>query len=129
MVPVRTSMHCALHTRRQSPHFTQALGAIRSRQAAHRAIGRCPHLRQHPQHQRHLRADQLQFRRHRLIELFLFGGHARTDKAARVPLLHGDVVVWGGPSRMRFHGIAPLKPGWHPATGELRINLTFRCAG
>lgn len=60
---------------------------------------------------------------------FLWGGLERGGRSQRVGLQHGDVVVWGGPSRMRFHGIAPLKPGWHPATGELRINLTFRCAG
>lgn len=59
---------------------------------------------------------------------FLWGGLARGDRPHRVPLAHGDVVVWGGPSRLRYHGISPLKPGWHPATGEARINLTFRVA-
>ena len=57
---------------------------------------------------------------------FLFGGLSRTDRQARVGLLHGDVVVWGGPSRLRFHGILPLKTSHHPATGDCRINLTFR---
>ena len=57
---------------------------------------------------------------------FLWGGDARGDKARRVPLHHGDVVVWGGPSRLRFHGIAPLKDGEHPFAGGHRINLTFR---
>ena len=57
---------------------------------------------------------------------FLWGGDARADKARRVPLHHGDVVVWGGPSRLRFHGIAPLKDGEHPFAGGHRINLTFR---
>lgn len=61
--------------------------------------------------------------------VFLWGGMARGDSTQRFPLGHGDVVVWGGPSRMRYHGIAPLKTGWHPVTGEARINLTFRCAG
>lgn len=57
---------------------------------------------------------------------FLWGGFERSDKAVRIPLSHGDVVVWGGPSRMRFHGVAPVKDGEHPATGRCRINLTFR---
>lgn len=59
---------------------------------------------------------------------FLWGQLERGGRSQRVRLQHGDVVVWGGPSRMRFHGIAPLKPAWHPATGEFRVNLTFRCA-
>jgi alkylated DNA repair protein (DNA oxidative demethylase) len=57
---------------------------------------------------------------------FLFGGLERSDKTARIGLRHGDVVVWGGPDRLRFHGILPVKPGRHPLTGEHRINLTFR---
>ncbi len=60
---------------------------------------------------------------------FLWGGDARGDKARRIQLQHGDVFVWGGPARLRFHGIAPLKDGEHPATGACRINLTFRRAG
>lgn len=64
-----------------------------------------------------------------LPAVFLFGGLARTDRAQRVPLTHGDVVVWGGPARLRFHGVQPVKPGSHPLTGEARINLTFRKAG
>lgn len=60
--------------------------------------------------------------------VFLFGGHARADRAQRVPLYHGDVVVWGGEDRLRFHGIAPLKDVPHPRLGSLRINLTFRKA-
>jgi alkylated DNA repair protein (DNA oxidative demethylase) len=60
---------------------------------------------------------------------FLFGGLARTDQVLRIPLVHGDVVVWGGLSRLRFHGIAPpLKPGWNPQLGAQRLNLTFRRA-
>ncbi len=59
---------------------------------------------------------------------FLFGGLKRSDRAARYRLAHGDVAVWGGASRMVFHGITPLKPGMHPLTGERRINLTFRTA-
>jgi alkylated DNA repair protein (DNA oxidative demethylase) len=61
--------------------------------------------------------------------VFLFGGLKRTDKAERVLLEHGDVVVLGGEARMRYHGVLPLKPGFHPLTGEQRINLTFRKAG
>lgn len=57
---------------------------------------------------------------------FLFGGFARGDKALRVPLVHGDVVVWGGADRMRFHGVLPVPPGCHPMTGDCRLNLTFR---
>jgi len=61
--------------------------------------------------------------------VFLFGGLTRGEKARRVRLEHGDVVVWGGPDRLRFHGVLPLKEGHHPALGTERINLTFRKAG
>ncbi|TCT11103.1 DNA oxidative demethylase AlkB [Paralcaligenes ureilyticus] len=61
--------------------------------------------------------------------VFLFGGHKRTDKAARIPLMHGDVVVWGGVDRLRYHGVLPLKENPHPLLGGQRINLTFRKAG
>lgn len=60
---------------------------------------------------------------------FLFGGLSRSDRAARVPLHHGDVVVWGGEDRLRFHGVLPLKGPPHPQLGEQRINFTFRKAG
>ncbi|HLX29731.1 MAG TPA: DNA oxidative demethylase AlkB [Casimicrobiaceae bacterium] len=60
---------------------------------------------------------------------FLFGGVKRSDRVARVPLRQGDVVVWGGPSRLRYHGVAMLKPGHHRLLGDWRINLTFRKAG
>lgn len=59
---------------------------------------------------------------------FLFGGDKRADKQQRVPLVHGDVVVWGGPARLRFHGVQPIKVAQHPLLGALRINLTFRKA-
>ena len=59
---------------------------------------------------------------------FQFGGFERADKVQRVKLEHGDVVVWGGPDRLRYHGILPLKPGQHAALGARRINLTFRKA-
>lgn len=64
-----------------------------------------------------------------LPALFLFGGAARTSPTQRCLLEHGDVVVWGGPSRLFYHGILPLKPGNHPLTGAVRYNLTFRAAG
>jgi alkylated DNA repair protein (DNA oxidative demethylase) len=59
---------------------------------------------------------------------FLWGGLKRTDPIKRVPLFSGDVVVWGGPSRFVYHGIAPLKMDRHPLTGQERFNLTFRKA-
>lgn len=60
--------------------------------------------------------------------VFLFGGLKRSDKTQRVPLAHGDVVVWGGPDRLRYHGVLALKQGDHPLLGSTRINLTFRKA-
>jgi alkylated DNA repair protein (DNA oxidative demethylase) len=60
---------------------------------------------------------------------FLFGGMERSDKSVRVPVHHGDVIVWGGPARLRYHGINPLKDGVHPTFGGYRYNLTFRAAG
>lgn len=63
-----------------------------------------------------------------LPAIFLFGGATRSERPRRLPLEHGDVVVWGGPARLFFHGIAPLKDGHHPATGTCRLNLTFRRA-
>lgn len=63
-----------------------------------------------------------------LPAVFLFGGLKRSDTAQRVPLTHGDVVVWGGPDRLRYHGVLAVKPGEHPLTGACRLNLTFRKA-
>jgi alkylated DNA repair protein (DNA oxidative demethylase) len=60
---------------------------------------------------------------------FLFGGARRAVRPARHRLEHGDVVVWGGASRLFFHGVAPLGEGCHAKLGERRINLTFRKAG
>ena len=57
---------------------------------------------------------------------FLFGGLNRNDKTARCRLAHGDVVVWGGPARLAYHGVMPLADGNHPLLGSQRINLTFR---
>lgn len=63
-----------------------------------------------------------------LPAMFLFGGHQRSDKTQRVPLFHGDVVVWGGVDRLRFHGVMPVREASHPQLGEQRINFTFRKA-
>jgi DNA oxidative demethylase len=63
-----------------------------------------------------------------LPAVFLFGGLKRTDKPRRYRLEHSDVVVWGGPARLVFHGVAPLADGEHVALGRQRLNLTFRKA-
>lgn len=59
---------------------------------------------------------------------FLWGGQSRTDRPRRIALHHGDVVVWGGPARLTFHGVDTLGESSHPLTGSLRYNLTFRTA-
>lgn len=59
---------------------------------------------------------------------FLLGGTQRTDKPHRLTLTHGDVLVWGGLDRLRYHGVLPLQAGCHPVLGAQRINLTFRKA-
>ncbi|WP_439800537.1 DNA oxidative demethylase AlkB [Pseudomonas beijingensis] len=64
-----------------------------------------------------------------LPAVFQFGGFERSDKSLRIPLFHGDIVVWGGVDRLRYHGVLPLKEGQHPRLGAQRINLTFRTAG
>lgn len=61
-----------------------------------------------------------------LPAVFLWGGKRRADPVRRLRLESGDVVVWGGPARFVYHGVAPLKDGEHPLTGPARINLTFR---
>jgi DNA oxidative demethylase len=63
-----------------------------------------------------------------LPAVFLWGGLRRREKPQRVPLWHGDVVVWGGSARLRYHGVMPLQAGDHPLTDGHRINLTFRRA-
>jgi len=60
---------------------------------------------------------------------FLFGGHQRNERTQKIPLVHGDVVVWGGVDRLRFHGVLPLKEDSHPLLGRQRINFTLRKAG
>jgi alkylated DNA repair protein (DNA oxidative demethylase) len=59
---------------------------------------------------------------------FLFGGARRGDRPRGETVHHGDVVVWGGPARLNFHGVAPLADGVHSVTGRERINLTLRQA-
>lgn len=60
---------------------------------------------------------------------FQFGGTQRTDYKHTYRLAHGDIVVWGGPARLAYHGILALQAGDHPSLGMTRINLTFRTAG
>jgi len=60
--------------------------------------------------------------------IFLWGGKKRTDRPKRVPMQNGDVIVWGGPDRLNFHGIHSVVEGEHPLTGGYRFNLTFRRA-
>jgi alkylated DNA repair protein (DNA oxidative demethylase) len=61
-----------------------------------------------------------------LPAIFMFGGLKRGDRPRRFRLEHGDIAVWGGPSRLFFHGVAPLADGDHPVMGPQRLNLTFR---
>jgi alkylated DNA repair protein (DNA oxidative demethylase) len=61
-----------------------------------------------------------------LPAIFLFGGSKRSDRPRRFRVEHGDVAVWGGPTRLAFHGVAPLADGEHALMGRQRINLTFR---
>lgn len=63
-----------------------------------------------------------------LPAIFLWGGKRRAERPRRIPLAHGDVVVWGGPARMNFHGVHSVAAGEHPLTGGSRYNLTFRRA-
>jgi alkylated DNA repair protein (DNA oxidative demethylase) len=63
-----------------------------------------------------------------LPAIFLFGGLHRNERPRRIRLESGDIVVWGGATRLAFHGVAPLADGAHPITGRCRINLTFRKA-
>ena len=63
-----------------------------------------------------------------LPAIFLFGGLSRKDPVTRVEVAHGDVVVWGGPARLAYHGVDPVAAGHHPAAGPFRYSLTFRRA-
>ena len=62
-----------------------------------------------------------------LPAVFLFGTPSRKDSPRRWRLVHGDVVVWGGPSRLAYHGVTALADGEHALLGRRRLNLTFRC--
>ena len=64
-----------------------------------------------------------------IAAVFLFGGLARQDRALRLTVVHGDVLVWGGASRMNYHGVAALSADRHALTQDYRFNLTFRKAG
>lgn len=64
-----------------------------------------------------------------LPAVFQFGGTSREAQCQKVLLSEGDVVVWGGPSRLNYHGVLPVKAGFSPSAGAYRINLTFRCTG
>jgi DNA oxidative demethylase len=63
-----------------------------------------------------------------LPAVFLWGGPRRAQRPQRVPVAHGDVVVWGGPARLFYHGVMALKDGEHASLGRCRVNLTFRRA-
>lgn len=63
-----------------------------------------------------------------LPAIFRFGGLRRGERPRRVPLESGDIVVWGGPARLAFHGVDTVTEGDHPLTGSCRINLTLRKA-
>lgn len=63
-----------------------------------------------------------------LPAVFLWGGKTRSERVRRIPLVHGDVVVWGGSDRLTFHGVHSLAEGEHPLTGARRFNFTFRRA-
>ena len=62
-----------------------------------------------------------------LPAVFLFGTPNRKDRIQRYRLVHGDVVVWGGPSRLAYHGVSALADGKHALLGRRLMNLTFRC--
>ena len=59
---------------------------------------------------------------------FLFGGLKRRDPIEPIPLESGDAFVFGGPARLRYHGVSRITPGTAPPELELsgRFNLTFR---
>lgn len=59
---------------------------------------------------------------------FLFHGERRGGRPLRLPLESGDVVVFGGPARLGYHGVAPLAEGSDRRFGACRINLTLRRA-
>lgn len=64
-----------------------------------------------------------------LPAIFQLGGYQRSDPVQRISLFHGDMLVWGGVDRLRFHAVLPIKPGMHPLLGARRLNITWRKAG
>jgi alkylated DNA repair protein (DNA oxidative demethylase) len=60
---------------------------------------------------------------------FRFGGIERQGPTQKLMLQHGGVVVWGGASRLCYHGVSPLADGGDLRRGRCRVNLTFRVAG
>lgn len=63
-----------------------------------------------------------------LPAMFDFGGIKREMPKIAILLEHGDVLVWGGRSRLNFHGVRSIKAGEHPLLGPFRFNITFRCS-
>ena len=59
---------------------------------------------------------------------FFVQGPERRGRSIPVDIKSGDVIVWGGESRLWFHGVRPLKDGTDPVFGAYRYNLTFRVA-
>ena len=59
---------------------------------------------------------------------FVHEGDSRMGRARSVRVASGDVVVWGGPARLAYHGVREIKPGVDALTGPVRFNLTFRQA-
>ena len=58
---------------------------------------------------------------------FVIGGLSRRDPTQAIVLRSGDVLVMGGPSRLRYHGVTRILPGTAPeGKGPGRFNLTFR---
>jgi alkylated DNA repair protein (DNA oxidative demethylase) len=58
---------------------------------------------------------------------FVIGGSSRRDPTSPLVLRSGDVLVMGGASRLRYHGVTRVLPGTAPeGTGPGRFNLTFR---
>ncbi len=61
-----------------------------------------------------------------LPALFLLGGLTRNITPRRILLQHGDIIILTQQSRLRFHGVLPIQPGYHAELQAQRINLTFR---
>jgi alkylated DNA repair protein (DNA oxidative demethylase) len=60
---------------------------------------------------------------------FVHEAESRAGSARSIKLASGDVLVWGGPARLAYHGVRDLKPGTDNLTGPFRFNLTMRRAG